>query len=225
MSVKPLYPAQLLSTSSTQPSLSDEELVSAAQSGEHAAFCELWNRHSKKSLNLIYSITKNWQDAEDALQNTFLSAFTHLKDFNGQSSFSTWVYRIAVNSALSILRKRRANREFSVDSGGAEESQQAWEPMDRRMNTGHAYERWENVQCLRKAICQLPPELRSLIELRQLQEHRLKDIAVALGISVTAAKSRLFRAKRMLRKLLINENQSLSKCGKPPDQLSAIADG
>src|SRR5271168_1800247 len=83
-------------------STSDEQLVSAAITGECGAFVELCGRHSRKILQRIYRITGNWDDAEDALQDSLLRAFIHLKDFQGRSSFSSWLTRIGINSALMI---------------------------------------------------------------------------------------------------------------------------
>ena len=90
----------------------DETLVAAAKTGEHQAFSELWNRHSKKTFSTMYRITRNRQDAEDALQDAFLKAYVHLKNFDGRSSFSTWLTRIAINSALMILRRKIISAEL-----------------------------------------------------------------------------------------------------------------
>ena len=87
---------------------SDEVLVSATQNGEKLAFVELWNRHSTKTLKTVLRITRNREDAEDALQESFLKAFVHLNSFDGRSKFSTWLTRIAINSALMILRRKRS---------------------------------------------------------------------------------------------------------------------
>ena len=82
--------------------ISEAVLVSSAQVRRRRCFVELSERHSTRLLRTIYRITKNWQDAEDVLQDSLLKAFSHLKDFQGKSSFSTWLTRIAINSALMI---------------------------------------------------------------------------------------------------------------------------
>src|SRR5258708_39914878 len=87
--------------------MSEEALVSMAKLGDSDAFVELGKLHSNRILQTIYRITRNWHDAEDALQDAMLKAFSHLKDFQEKSSFSTWLTRIAINSALMILRKTR----------------------------------------------------------------------------------------------------------------------
>ena len=95
--------------------ISEAVLVSTAKSGDTNAFVELSRRHSPKLLRTIYRITRNWQDAEDVLQDSLLKAFSHLQDFQEKSSFSTWLTRIAINSALMILRKKRLCSEIPID--------------------------------------------------------------------------------------------------------------
>jgi RNA polymerase sigma factor (sigma-70 family) len=180
----------------------DEMLVTAARSGEHLAFSELWNRHSKMAFNTMYRITRNRQDAEDALQDAFLKAFVHLKSFDGRSAFSTWLTRIAINSALMILRKRRTHPEVSIDGCDDGESWQHWEFADRRVNTEESYEQQEREIHLKRAIHRLRPALRSVIEIQQHHDKSVKEIAEVAGISVAATKSRLLRARTMLRRSL-----------------------
>ena len=95
--------------------MSDAVLVSTAKSGDADAFVELTKRHSNRLLRTTYRITRNRQDAEDALQDSFLKAFSHLNDFQEKASFSTWLTRIAINSALMIMRKKRGCFEISID--------------------------------------------------------------------------------------------------------------
>ncbi len=91
--------------------VADDLLVSAAQSGDSKAFFELTKRHSRMLLFKAYQITRNWQDAEDVVQDSFMKAFTHLHTFESRSRFSTWFTRIAINSALMWLRKSRIQAE------------------------------------------------------------------------------------------------------------------
>ena len=104
--------------------MSDELLVSAAQAGDAYAFAELKDRHANKLLSRIYRITRNWQDAEDVLQESLMKAFLHLPTFESRSSFSSWITRIAINSALMLLRKRRGV-EVSIDAL-ARDGEPAW---------------------------------------------------------------------------------------------------
>src|ERR1700751_1871 len=94
--------------------VSDERLVAAAKIGHKGAFDDLYQRHSKKMLHITYRITRNRQDAEDAVQECFLNAFLHLKNFDGRSRFFTWLTRIAMNAALMKLRKNHASREVPI---------------------------------------------------------------------------------------------------------------
>ena len=182
-------------------STDDETLVAAAKSGDHSAFSALWNRHSKRAFNIVYRITKNRQDAEDALQDTFMKAFVHLKKFDGRAAFSTWLTRISINSALMILRKRRAHPEASMEwTDGA--TWQQWEVADMKANVEEHYASKEAEARLKRAINRLQTPLRSVVELQQSQGIAVKEIAEVAGISVAATKSRLLRARIALRRSL-----------------------
>jgi len=179
--------------------LSDESLVSAAQAGDAHAFAELKDRHANKLLSRIYRITRNWQDAEDVLQESLMKAFTHLPAFEGRSSFSSWITRIAINSALMLLRKRRGV-EVSIDAVARDgETPSGWEVADVRRTPEEAYAQWEVEQHLRFAIGRLRPTLQRVVHLRRTEDYSTSEIAALLGISVAAAKSRLTRAKMALR--------------------------
>ncbi len=196
------FPSGPISVQAILNSSGDETLVAAARSGEHMAFSELWNRHSKKVFNTMYRITRNRQDAEDALQDAFLKAFVHLKNFDGRSSFSTWLTRIAINSALMILRRKRAHPEVSMDGSVDGDAWQHWEVPDRRVNTEEHYAKSERERHLKRAIHRLRPALRTIVEIQQVHDSSIKEIADIAGISVAATKSRLLRARSVLRRSL-----------------------
>jgi RNA polymerase sigma-70 factor (ECF subfamily) len=178
-----------------------KRLVAAAKYGQTAAFDVLCERLAPRILGLLFRITKNREDAEDALQDSFLSAFLHIGEFDGRSAFSTWLTRIAINSALMILRKKRSSHEISLE-GSADSDAQApsWEMPDPAPNPEKRYVQQEQENILRGAISTLRPTIRKVIELQQLQEHSMKETAAIIGISVPAAKARLFHAKNALRK-------------------------
>jgi RNA polymerase sigma-70 factor (ECF subfamily) len=178
--------------------INDELLVSAAQAGDAGAFVELRDRHAHKLLSRIYRITRNWQDAEDVLQDSLLKAFVHLSTFEGRSSFSSWLTRIAINSALMLLRKRRVV-EVSMDASATDGDTLSWEPADTRKTPEEVYAQWELDQQLRSATRQLRPALRKVVDLRRMEDFSTREIAAVLGISPSAAKSRLMRAKTALR--------------------------
>jgi RNA polymerase sigma-70 factor (ECF subfamily) len=180
--------------------MSDEWLVSAAKDGDANAFVELRNRHSSKILRTTYRVTRNWEDAEDALQDSFLKAYLHLNEFEGRSRFSSWVTRIAINTSLMMMRKKRTSREFSIDAGDDDSgSNDRWEPVDFREDPERRYARHERAELVRGAIRRLRPTLRTVVELQQAQEYSVQELADSLGISLAAVKSRLLRARSSMR--------------------------
>jgi len=171
----------------------EKRLVVAAQRGSREAFGELCQPWAKVVLQKVQRITRNREDAEDALQDSFLSAFVHIKDFDGRSKFSTWLTRIAINSALMILRKRHHSAESSLS---VEES--VWEVSDQLPNPEILYAQLERESILLAAIENLRPRIRQVLE-RRLQEESLTETAQILDISVGTAKARLFHARAALR--------------------------
>jgi RNA polymerase sigma factor (sigma-70 family) len=179
--------------------IDEGRLVAAAKRGETSAFDELWQAHAKRILRTTYRITRNRQDAEDALQDSFLNAFLHVHNFDGRSSFSTWLTRIAINAALMILRKRGSALELSLNDPGPGGNPEFVNVPDRAPNPeAHCAQR-QREEILRDAIRTLRPTIRRALELKKLQEYSLKETAQMMGVTVTAAKSRLHHAKTQLR--------------------------
>jgi RNA polymerase sigma-70 factor (ECF subfamily) len=176
-------------------------LVSAAKSGDAAAFVELSKRHSNQILRRAYRILKNWQDAEDVLQESLIRAFLHLKDFEERSSFSSWLTRIAINFALMSLRKKRGHIEISMEGINSDDHgiSYPWEPKDPAESPESRCSRREREDLLEGAIQQLPPRLRQVVQLKLIDGRSGEELAQTLGISVPAAKSRLARATTALR--------------------------
>ena len=193
--------------------MSDAFLVSTAKSGDCDAFVELSKRHYNKVFCETYRITRNRQDAEDALQDSLMRAFTHLNRFEERASFSTWLTRIAINSALMILRKKRNCFEFSLDDINDPNGRCApWEMKFLGEDPESSCVRREKEALLREAILRLPPRCRQVVELWQARGYSMREIAQALGISVAAVKSSLSRAKLTLRAELL-PGGSQSSCG------------
>jgi RNA polymerase sigma factor (sigma-70 family) len=180
-------------------SVNDDMLVSAAKMGEEQAFIELWNRHSKKLLRTLLWITKCREDAEDALQDTFLRAFAHVHTFDGRSQFSTWLTRIAINSGLMILRKARTRPQVSLDGDAEHEPWRLQAIVDHRVDIEQQFAESERSARLEMAIRDLRPALRHVVELHQQHGCAMKELAQFAGISVPATKSRLLRARTVLR--------------------------
>jgi RNA polymerase sigma-70 factor (ECF subfamily) len=178
-------------------------LVQRAQAGDAQAFTELVNRYQRKIYRLAKNITRNDEDAEDVLQEAFLKAYEHLGSFEGHSKFYTWIVRIAVNEALMKLRKRRGDKEVSLDEPvelGEEEVKReiaVWED-----NPEQRYTREEMGQILSEAVDGLKEDFRTVFVLRDIEELSTEETAETLGISVPAVKSRLLRARLALREKL-----------------------
>jgi RNA polymerase sigma-70 factor (ECF subfamily) len=175
-------------------------LLAQARTGHSEAFDALCQPHQRRLLRNTYRITRNREDAEDALQDSFLRAFLHINKFDGRSAFSTWLTRIAINSALMIIRKRRSSRV--TDMGipgelGAEEVE--WDVTDHAANPEQRYAQREIENILASEIRALRPTIRTAIEMQQMQEMSTREAAGRMGISVAAAKSRLFHGRAALR--------------------------
>src|SRR5258708_19672455 len=155
---------------------SDDVVVAAGKLGDHHAFAELWTRHSKIAFNMAYRITGNRDDAEDTIQDAWMKAYTHLNTFDGRAKFSTWLTRIAINSALGILRRKRARPETSMEITDGENWQHR-EIADQTKNVEELYARHEGVECLKRAICRLQPALRIVVEIHQSNDSAIKETA------------------------------------------------
>lgn len=177
-------------------------LVAAAKKGDMLAFEELVNRYEKKIFRLTRNITGNREDAEDAMQEAFLKSYTHLEGFNGDSRFYTWLVRIATNEALMRLRKRRPG-EFSIDESlPGDEDIMPRELDDWGPNPEQCYAQNEVKEILAEAIETLEPNFRFVFVLRDVEELSTEETAKLLGLSITATKSRLLRARLKLRQQL-----------------------
>ena len=180
----------------------EPRLVAAAKGGDTAAFEELVNRYEKKIFRLTMNITRNHEDAEDAMQDAFMKAYSHLGSFQEDSRFYTWLVRIAANEALMRLRKRRPN-QFSLDEPieGDEDliprQLEDWGPSPEQR-----YAQSEMHEILSHVIDQLDPDFRVVFLLRDVEGLSTEETAEAVGISVPAVKSRLLRARLRLRQKL-----------------------
>jgi RNA polymerase sigma-70 factor, ECF subfamily len=180
-------------------SLQDEHLVSAARAGSSAAFAELREIYSRRVYRKLLVITKNREDAEDALQDAFLRAYVALHSFEGRSSFYSWLTRIAINSALIILRKRRVRPEISFDRPNETgEEISSFEFRDAGPSPEQICVQRQRCARVLSAIERLQPRLRQVIEMQMKQSRSVREIAQALGISEAAVKSRLLRARARL---------------------------
>jgi len=177
-------------------------LVAAAKSGDISAFETLVGRYERKIFRLAQNITQNREDAEDVMQESFLKAYEHLDNFQGNSRFYTWLVRISVNQALMKLRKRRPNvvsLDEEMDTG---EELMPREVQDWGPSPEERYKQTELSEILSSTIAELDPSFRIVFQLRDIEELSTEETAEALGLSVPAVKSRLLRARLKLRQKL-----------------------
>ena len=163
--------------------------------------------HQSGVMQLVHvaqRITRTREDAEDAVQETLLRAYVHLGDFEGRSNFRTWLTRIAINSALMILRKKRASRETAMGDNNDFANGLRYETTDHAPNPETRCAQSEERRILRTAIQRLRPNLRVVVQI-YLQGRSMRETAEVLGISLSAAKARLFHAKKALRKSAIGK--------------------
>jgi RNA polymerase sigma-70 factor, ECF subfamily len=185
----------------------DHGLVLQAKSGHPDAFGELYERHRSKIYRSVLRILRNAQDAEDALQQSFQRAFTNLYRFRGESAFSTWVTRIAINEALMILRRRRVTTPlFATD----DDDVNAVSPIDVACDGAtpeQAFAEKERRAVVTHAISRLRKSLRTVALLRELEGLSNAETARRLGLTVTAVKARTFHARRRLQKHLAESSK------------------
>jgi RNA polymerase sigma factor (sigma-70 family) len=176
----------------------EANLLATAKSGETVALDTLYRAYAEKLFRTVHRITRNREDAEDAVQDSLLRAFLHLESFDGRCTFSTWLTRIGINSALMILRKKRASPEFSPD--GQSTSEVLLEVSDPSPNPERRYAEQERRRILKDAINGLRPSIRRTVELHIFEDRTVTETAAQIGISVAAAKGRVFHAKAALRR-------------------------
>jgi RNA polymerase sigma-70 factor (ECF subfamily) len=194
-------------SSTTIASAFDEaDLVAKAKAGDADAFTDLVNQYERRVFRMAKQITQNDEDAEDVLQETFLKAYSHLDDFQGNSKFYTWLVRIAVNEALMKLRKRRSDKTVPLDEPiDTGEDVVAREVAVWEDNPEQRYSREEMADILEEAVQSLKPAYRTVFVLRDIEEMSIEETAEALGLSISAVKSRLLRARLQLREKLTRQ--------------------
>jgi RNA polymerase sigma-70 factor (ECF subfamily) len=184
---------------------SDLELVGRLQKGESAVFREIVRRHQDKVYRLALRLTRDEARAQDAMQDAFLQVFRKVHQFQEQSAFTTWLYRITVNAALMRMRSERRHHETSLDEASPRytEAGEIAEPVDDWSTAvdDDAGNR-ELAKYAAMAVDELPETYRSVFVLRELEEMSTEDVAQILELTVPTVKTRLHRARLALRKVL-----------------------
>jgi RNA polymerase sigma-70 factor (ECF subfamily) len=169
---------------------SDETLVRQAQRGDRAAFDELVRRHRDRVYAVALRLTRHPDDAEDALQETFISAYRGLGSFGSRARVSTWLYRIATNRALDVIARRKASTSLDTDEA----------PQVASMSDD--YERAALRRALEQALARLPEEFRVAVVLSDVAGLTPTEAAEVLDVPVGTMKSRVFRARAQLAAML-----------------------
>lgn len=182
----------------------ESQLLRGLRAGDSAAYEQLLAEYQDKVYRLAYRMTRNEADAEEVVQNVFLQIFRKIDTFEGNSSLSTWIYRVSSNASLMLIRARKKNTESLEDAfpryaedGHVEDPEPGW--------AGLPEERFLSDEALGKvdeAMDKLAPEYRAVFVLRDVEGLSTQETAEALELSVAAVKSRLHRARMFLRKRL-----------------------
>jgi RNA polymerase sigma-70 factor (ECF subfamily) len=178
---------------------SDADLVRMAGEGNREAFGELVKRHHRFCVALASAILRDRGDAEDEAQNAYWSAYQHLDQFHGEAEFSAWLGQIVVNRCLMLIRARKRTRFLHLDAGIPGSSGISIDLPCRRPDPEGALGSQQVRDVLQREIRRIPPLLRNVVLLRDIEELPIGEVAFRLGISVSAAKSRLLRARMELR--------------------------
>lgn len=181
----------------------ESALIAAAKSGNAQAFEALIARNQQRILAIALRRTRVRQDAEDIVQQSFQKAFLHLHQFEGRSSFSTWLTRVAINEAQMLYRKSGNTREVSIDDLNKNaETATPLEIPDSAPDPEAAYSKREWRRMLSFALNELPHRTRRAIQLRDLDDRSTEETARIMGMSVGAVKARIFQGRKRLRKRL-----------------------
>jgi RNA polymerase sigma-70 factor (ECF subfamily) len=181
---------------------SDADLVAEFRAGNVASFEELISRYAQKAFSLASRLTKSPEDAEEVLQDVFVTVFRKIEGFQSKSSFSSWLYRITVNCSFMKLRKKRQNRSVSIEDLPLALQKSLRSAKNAPHETEIVTLRHELGEAIESAIQRLPEEYRPVFILRDVDGLTSREVGKILSLSIPAVKSRLHRSRLMLRRTL-----------------------
>jgi len=187
--------------------LNEDKLIQRAASGDAQAFNELMSIHERRMYAVALKTCNNHEDAQDCLQEAMLRVFRSISSFKGQSSFSTWVYRITMNTCLDELRRRKNRPNTSLDSS----LDSGWSPSDDRDGPEKHTIRMVKRQYLLRFIDELPDDMRAAVILRDVEGYAYEDIAKMLNANVGTIKSRISRGREKLREKILSHPELFDK--------------
>jgi len=178
----------------------DRKLIAECLKGRTAAYGELVRRYQDRLFNTVLRLVDNSDDALDVVQEAFLSAYQSLETFKGDAQFFTWMYRIAMNAAISLKRKRRV--VLSIESGS--KGDLSIDPVDESTfnQPGESLEKQEEEAQLQQALQRLSPDHRAVLILKDIEGEKYETIAEIMEIPIGTVRSRLHRARMELRDLM-----------------------
>lgn len=182
--------------------LSDNELVAEVIKGDQECFSEIINRYTEKVANLALRIARNHEDAEEILQDVFVTVYRKVDKFEGKSAFSSWLYRITVNTAFMKLRKRKQQQSVSLEESAPGYKDSWMSDRSEVSDVNFITARHELREQIDQAVAKLPEEYRAIFILRDVDGLSNQEVAEILGVTIPAIKSRLHRSRLMLRKRL-----------------------
>src|SRR3989304_6139221 len=180
-------------------SVSDNILIDKVKNGDKEAFSKLVRRYQDKIFNAAYRLSGNWHNASDVVQKTFILAYQNIVGFKGESTFSTWLFRIAFNQGISFKREQASHRVISFYSDSDEDSMNINEPASSDNSPTESMEMNEKQKIIRNGISELNEDDRKVIILKDIEGNSYKEIAEILGINVVTVRTRLHRARLRLK--------------------------
>lgn len=190
----------------------EQQALAQARQGHPEAFDVLVEMHSARLFSVCFSYLGNRQDAEDCVQETLIKAYRGLKEYNGLSSFYTWIYRIAINTCLDFHRKNKRHASLSVDEALETEDSLIYQQIpDQGPLPDEQAETAEMTRLVREEIDGLPDYLRDIIILRDLEGLSYHELSEILRLSEGTVKSRLSRARHQLMERIIKREQSAAR--------------
>ncbi len=177
--------------------------ISRFQAGDQGAFDELVRRHQRRAYLYAYRLTKNSDEAADVVANAFVRVYRSLEGFKGESSFTTWLYRIETNCFLDMRKKYRSHPSISLDEAmESGDGQVAMQVIDEAESAHDRVERGERLQTIESALSNLPEHQRAILVMYHAESMSYEDIAASLRLPIGTVKSRINRARLSLREVL-----------------------
>ena len=192
-----------------ETAISDEQIVERALAGDPEAFGEIVRRWERRIFALAFGMLGSTEEARDATQETFMSAFRNLRGFRGEAKVSSWLHRIAVNQCITRQRRARVRAETGIEDE-QEAAGERFLATPAEASPARSAEGRERTQAVRRAVAALPPELRDVVVMKEFEELTFQEIADALGIPLSTVKSRLYTALRQLRMRLVKHGMEVA---------------